>query len=244
MLKRLTALFLLIIFISGCTEDDSNPVGDLTSLDGTWKTNGVFEYVPNRGVEWTWIFSNGSYERSGQEYRRDTITNNWAKQGQIENERGTFIAENNFIRMTSQNGSMGDDGMIWHYDLDGRKLTLNSAWDIGGIFNGSSDLLTGSTWTINYSDYDSVSNTFNTSQRQLIFNTDLTGSEIYKYIQSNYSDTTSFTYTISGNELTFFFEFGNMYKGIYKIADKKLYLYGKPGTSTNDDYWQFDLFKQ
>lgn len=242
-MRYLIWLVFVIVFISGCKKDESNPVSSSTSIEGTWKTNGIYEYIPNYGVELILLFSNNSYEISSHDFEKDTSSNNWIEVNSGSKQKGTYIAENNFLRFTLQNGTMGDDGMIWHYKIDGNKLTLNSAWDWGGIFNGNSNILTNSVWTIHYSYYDSATNSFNNSLRNLIYNPNQTGMEIYKSFHYNYTDTLLFTYTINGDELTHNFQTGYVYKGIYKIIDNKLYIYGKPGTSDNDDYYMFELFR-
>jgi hypothetical protein len=239
----LLSLTIVLFFNIGCKKKESSPTSSKTpiTLSGTFKTNGIYQYRSGRGCNSTWTFANNNYNYNVIWFRWDTIASQWISEG-AENMNGTYSDDNNFLRLTDKYGAYPDDGYKWHYSIDGNKLTLNSAWDEGGIFAGSSNTLVG-TWTEHISYYDTTAHTFNTSTRNVIYNQGGTAMEIY--ISSGYTDTTRFNYVIAGDVLTQYYQGSSWtYVGIYSIKQNKLYLYGKPGTSENDSYTQIDYFKQ
>ena len=228
---------LFLLTLSSCNKDDSNPLNNnSTSLNGTWKTNGIYvDMNPNRGVQMTVTFDNGTYVGSSITYTKDSL-GNWQQQSS-DNDAGAYTLDNSFIILGNE------DGSILHYSIDGNKLTLNSTADAGGIYHGSSNSLTNQNWQINY----------NTSKRTYFYNTNGTGIFLYDYLNGRI-DSTFFNYIISSNIITHNYLYriinGQQYQetgsylGIYEIKDNKFYMYGKPYTEDNDNYFIWILFKQ
>lgn len=223
--------------LSSCNKDDSNPVNnDSPNLNGTWKTNGIYvDMNPNKGIQLTLTFDNGNYVSTYIEYSKDSV-GNWQQQGN-NNDAGTYTLDNSFLILGNT------DGSIMHYAIDGNKLTLNSTADAGGIYTGNSNSLTNQNWQI----------TYNTSKRTYFYNANGTGLFLYDYLNGRI-DSTFFNYTISSNIITHNYLYtiingqqypeSGSYLGVYEIKDNKLYMYGKPYTDDNDNYYIYILFKQ
>ena len=87
---------LFLLTLSSCNKDDSNPLNNnSTSLNGTWKTNGIYvDMNPNRGVQMTVTFDNGTYVGSSITYTKDSL-GNWQQQSS-DNDAGAYTLDNSF----------------------------------------------------------------------------------------------------------------------------------------------------
>lgn len=241
-MKNLISVFTIIsslVFFISCQKDKNNPVDENSnSLDGTWKTNGIYVYInPNEGLQFTLEINNNNYSINDIRFIKDN-NGSWY-QDNIYNQSGTFSADNYFFILENE------DGGILHYSIEGDKMTLSSTADHGGIFTGNSNELVGQNWKIRYS----------SSERTYFYNANGTGTFLYDYLDGSRIDTVFFNYTKTSNVITHNWTYiiingqqytydSNPYIGVYEIEDNKLYMYGKAFTRDNDNYGMVELFKQ
>ena len=237
---------LLIILLTSCKKDDSNPVANnQSSLNGIWKTNGIYAYMnPQNGAQLSFEFSNNDFTMNGIYFTKDNA-GNW-KQNSTYTKNGKFTIDNSFLVL----GSGNDE--TFHYLVENNKLTINNAVDNGGIYLGNSNSLTNTTWQVRYNGQRTSSGTTYSYIQTITYNygTDGRGSSRRVYLRDGLTQndyTLNFSYSVQNNVLTHIFDDVVSYPpyvAIYEIKDSKLYLYGKPLTSTNDDYYMWELFKQ
>lgn len=228
-----------VVFIYGCKKSDSNPVGPTSGLDGTWKTNGIYVYMnPNEGTQMTMTLRSGTYDYTSTSYVRDS-TGNWHA-SYSDADSGQYQTDESFIILGTS------DGAAIHYSIEGSKLTFNSTADHGGIYVGSSNSLVGQSWSYFVGGH----------KRSYLFQSSSNGLLLYDYnIDGSRIDTVYFTYATSSGVMTVNWSYiitqghqytydSNPYVGVYQIANNKLYIYGKPYTRDNDDYFQYELYRQ
>ncbi|MCF8275027.1 MAG: hypothetical protein K9I95_14475 [Flavobacteriaceae bacterium] len=233
-------LILLTVTFISCKKDDSNPVNNNSvSLNGTWKTDGIYNTIylrPNEGSQMTLEINNNNFSFSEIQYRKDN-NGNW-QQYNINNQSGTFSIDYSFLILNN-----GGNVYTLHFSVEGNKLTLN-ATDNGGIFEGNSNELIGQKWK----------GIYNNTLEEFSYKADGSGTHLSKYFLNGNPkiDTLIFNYTISSNTISHTWTHINNQPisgrepsvCIYEIKNKKLYMYGKPFTSDNDDYFMVELFKQ
>jgi len=242
-------LVLAIVFIIGCSSNsENNPLeSEPASLLGKWKTRGIepVNIANNVGIQGEIEFTETLWKYKLTFFRNQN--GGWVLQYPDPIDSGNFIyiIDNNFIKRFDEYGASGDDGYIFHYSIDGDKLTLNAAWDGGGIFEGTSNSLTNNLWVNKQTYFDTLDNKLYSRFRKYLFNEDGSGIIFWENSQWNENGSKNIKYSINNKTLTFFDE-GYVepdYVAIYEIKDKKLYLYGKPGTSDNDDYWEYIFYR-
>lgn len=238
---------LLVLFgtiILGCSKETPTSTISVVPqiLPGTWSTNGIYVDInTTEGVDMTFNISASTMINTAQDYRRDSLTGQWSATSYY-CDTFSYVLDHTFIKWALSEGSTG----AWHYSIENNKLTINSTADHGGIYQGSSGSLTGQAWTYEYKWYDEYDSFLATCRDIKYYHADGTGYEIRSNDRppSGWCDTTAFTYAISGNELIHYFSVTYSYVAIYEIYNNKLYLYGKPKTSDNDDYYSLVLYKQ
>lgn len=236
----LSLIFLSLIFIS-CSDDDNPTKSSSTNLVNNWSTDGIYEYSQDRGADIQFNFSEKTYSIHSVEYRREN--GQWAMK-EPNTQSGNYETDEDFIKIYDEHGA-ARDGAFWHFSISGDVLTLNSSIDHGGLFLGNSNELIGNTWTCQYSRYREDENQMEYYLLQYDFFNNMTGVRTYKDLTDNETGTTAFTYTRTDDVITIYRENStHPYVGIFKIKNKKLYLYGKPGTRDNDDYRQLVLHKK
>lgn len=242
-MRYLFLLTILSILFIGCSKEENPTESSNESLVNIWGTNGIIEYETDRGSDITFVINESNYNLTDNNYRKEN--GNWVF-NQTYNRSGNYETDNNFLKLYDEySTSDGED--IFHYSIKGDKLTLNVAWDGGGIFVGNSSQLTGNNWTSEHSSYNENENRIEYHLFQYIFNNNSSGLRIYNYLTEGRIDSTNITYNLNGNTLSIYREGGyRLYVSIYEIKNNKLYMYGKPGTleGDKDDYREIVLYKK
>lgn len=136
-------IVLILLFTQGCSNDENIVDGGTqnNSLLGNWSTNGYQIMEQNdEAYEIYLTFTETDIAMNIKYYYYNDSLKLWIYNN-TKSIAGTYTDKNSFIRIKDNHGAEEDDWCIWHYDL-GENLVLNSAWDDGGIYTGTSDQLT------------------------------------------------------------------------------------------------------